>query len=72
MGHRDYDIMEGNYYKGDLLVSLSGKKLGGSWHLIVRTRGSGQYSRGGRWSRSPSTTTGSGTVIVQRMVSVRP
>jgi len=28
-----YDIVEGNYWKGDLQVSLSGKKLTGAWHL---------------------------------------
>src|SRR5205085_1771167 len=28
-----YDIVEGNYWKGDLEVSLSGRKLAGTWHL---------------------------------------
>ena len=28
-----YDIIEGNYWKGDLEVSLSGRKLEGVWHL---------------------------------------
>lgn len=28
-----YDIIEGNYYKGDLQVSLRGAKLVGVWHL---------------------------------------
>ena len=28
-----YDIVEGNYYKGDLRVSLQGRKLRGVWHL---------------------------------------
>jgi bifunctional non-homologous end joining protein LigD len=28
-----YDIIEGNYYKGDLQISLRGQKLGGAWHL---------------------------------------
>jgi bifunctional non-homologous end joining protein LigD len=28
-----YDIVEGNYWKGDLEVSLSGTKLAGAWHL---------------------------------------
>jgi bifunctional non-homologous end joining protein LigD len=28
-----YDIMEGNYWKGDLQVSLRGRKLAGAWHL---------------------------------------
>src|SRR4029079_7177214 len=28
-----YDIIEGNYWKGDLRVALSGKKLAGTWQL---------------------------------------
>jgi bifunctional non-homologous end joining protein LigD len=28
-----YDIIEGTYWKGDLQLSLSGKKLAGAWHL---------------------------------------
>src|SRR5438874_9343843 len=28
-----YDIIEGNYWTGDLQVSLSGRKLAGAWHL---------------------------------------
>jgi bifunctional non-homologous end joining protein LigD len=28
-----YDVIEGNYWKGDLEVSLSGMKLAGTWHL---------------------------------------
>jgi len=28
-----YDIIEGNYWKGDLRVSLRGKKLAGTWQL---------------------------------------
>ena len=28
-----YELVEGNYYKGDLQLHLQGKKLKGDWHL---------------------------------------
>ncbi len=28
-----YELIEGNYYKGDLQIHLAGKKLKGEWHL---------------------------------------
>jgi bifunctional non-homologous end joining protein LigD len=49
-----YDIIEGNYWKGDLQISLSGKKLAGAWHLrrdrdrkwsLVKTDGNGRARR---------------------------
>ena len=29
-----YEVIEGNYYKGYLHLSLSGKKLKGEWHIF--------------------------------------
>ena len=62
-----YDIMEGNYYKGDVLVSLSGKKLSGVWHLrrddarkwwLVKVAGEGNSGHRRRQAEDVSVLTG--------------
>jgi bifunctional non-homologous end joining protein LigD len=35
-----YDVIDGNYWKGDLKVWLSGKKLTGEWHIFRLKSGS--------------------------------
>jgi bifunctional non-homologous end joining protein LigD len=39
-----YELIEGNYYKGDLQIHLAGKKLKGEWHLSKdRTAGNNKW-----------------------------